>query len=300
MGKTTAIVFSSILLICAALQVGTGNLPVDFFAFPVNLILCLLWIALMAYSFSNYRDSKIVSALMSSQATTWSISLLIAGSLVIGLFPQLQSGDAAEMEGIAGRLGVYDFMSSWIFVGILILFLTNLGFVTIRRVRGNGPRKWRFLLNHAGVWIAIAAGFFGSADKQVFRLVADRDEPDNIAYTMDGKSIFIKEKLQLKDFEVSLDEHGAPQQYRATLSDLSEEGCDNISIEVNRPFRLAFGRDLYLTGYDQGSAVPQYCILQIVVQPYRYAILAGIIMTLAGAVLLFAGGAGRKTLRDNA
>lgn len=295
MRKTTTIIFITILLVCAILQAGTGSFPAAFFAFPVNLIFCLLWVAVMLYTYAEKKSSRIVSAMMSSYATIWSLALLVAGSLVIGLFPQLQAGDAAGISGIAGRLGAYDFMSSWIFAGIIMLFLTNLGYVTIRRVRSTRTRRWRFLLNHAGVWIAVAAGFVGSADEQVLRMAVDREHAENIAYDMSGKSVFIRERLVLKDFEVSLDEDGSARQYRALLTDLSEDGCDNIDVEVNKPFRLGFGRDLYLTGYDQTDETPQYCILQIVVQPYRYAILAGIIMTLAGAVLLFAGGAGKNT-----
>ena len=59
-------------------------------------------------------------------------------------------------------------------------------------------------------------------------------------------------------------------------------------LRVNHPYQIRFGEDLYLSGYDTVSQ--EYCILQIVREPWRYVTLAGIIMILAGALLLFIGG----------
>ena len=51
------------------------------------------------------------------------------------------------------------------------------------------------------------------------------------------------------------------------------------------------GEDIYLTGYDvtKGNE-SEYCILQVVKQPWKYIIVAGILMMLAGAILLFING----------
>ena len=47
----------------------------------------------------------------------------------------------------------------------------------------------------------------------------------------------------------------------------------------------------WLTGYDtRNVGNTRYCILQIVRQPWKYVMVTGILMMLAGAVLLFING----------
>lgn len=61
---------------------------------------------------------------------------------------------------------------------------------------------------------------------------------------------------------------------------------------MNHPYAYRLGEDVYLTGYDVTKGNDsEYCILQVVKQPWKYAIVAGILMMLAGAILLFINGA---------
>ena len=62
-------------------------------------------------------------------------------------------------------------------------------------------------------------------------------------------------------------------------------------LEVNHPYAYRLGEDVYLTGYDVAKGNnSEYCILQIVEQPWKYVVVAGILMMLAGAILLFIKG----------
>ena len=54
---------------------------------------------------------------------------------------------------------------------------------------------------------------------------------------------------------------------------------------VNHPYSVKFGEDLYLSSVSENS-----CVLQIVKEPWRYFALAGIILILAGAFMLFING----------
>ena len=57
------------------------------------------------------------------------------------------------------------------------------------------------------------------------------------------------------------------------------------------PFLLVFWQDIYLAGYDTAAGSDsQYCILEFVVQPWKYAALAGLLLFLAGAVAMIRGG----------
>ena len=41
----------------------------------------------------------------------------------------------------------------------LFSLLTHLGMITVRRYLLSGKKHWRFILNHAGLWLALFAGF---------------------------------------------------------------------------------------------------------------------------------------------
>ena len=117
---------------------------------------------------------------------------------------------------------------------------------------------------------------------------------------VEGERTFLGYNLLLKDFHAEYYENGAPRNYLAVVS-LSEPGSDTaeeFTLRVNHPYSHTFGQDIYLTSYDTTSARPRYCILQIVIQPWKYIQLLGIIMTLAGGIMLFAFGprSGKKQL----
>ena len=66
---------------------------------------------------------------------------------------------------------------------------------------------------------------------------------------------------------------------------------DEALLEVNHPYSYRLGEDVYLTSYDMASGnESKYCVLQVVIQPWKYIMVAGILMMLAGAVLLFING----------
>ena len=68
-------------------------------------------------------------------------------------------------------------------------------------------------------------------------------------------------------------------------------GEQRTTLEVNHPHSYRLGEDIYLTGYDtRNVGNTRYCILQIVRQPWKYVMVTGILMMLAGAVLLFING----------
>ena len=151
-------------VIAALLQTMTGNFPLSFFAFPLNVIVAVIWVYLLWRLYKEGNKLPLTRFLLSSRTSILSILLLVGGSLVIGLFPQLSEAEAASISGVPASLGCYNFMTSWIFIAILFLLLSNLAMVVIHAFYHRVPAKKRFLLNHLGLWLALFAGFFGSSD----------------------------------------------------------------------------------------------------------------------------------------
>lgn len=236
-----------------------------FFAFPLNLMLALLWLAGLALLWKHRPDSRIVKFLLSPFATILALVLLLACGLWIGF-----SGDRAFVQSIP-------------FVLMLLYVLTVVYMVTLRGWRSrNGQVRWRFLFIHAGFLLAVGAAFWGSPDSSELRVKLVPDQEYVSAYKLDGSITALRYKLRLEDYSIDFNEEGKPVYYEAVVS---VGDSDAKVITVNHPLSVSLGEDIYLASVSEGG-----CVLQIVREPWRYFALTGILMLLLGAFMLFIKG----------
>ncbi|EIQ00579.1 hypothetical protein OpiT1DRAFT_05127 [Opitutaceae bacterium TAV1] len=86
---------------------------------------------------------------------------------MLGVVPQHapHPGHAAHAtHSLAEHLGFTDVVHSWAFVFTLAWLLLNLGLTTLARALPFRRANLCFLLNHLGLWIALAAGMLGAGD----------------------------------------------------------------------------------------------------------------------------------------
>lgn len=292
MNLKTDLLFIVLLLLSIVVQYVFGNFPFAFFAFPLDVLLALLWIGGMGYAYKEKRSSQFVRLCLSPQCTYWTLGWFLAGCLVIGLFPQLSAQEAAERVGFFSRLGCYNFMSSWIFVTGLFGLLTHLGMITLKRGFLPGRNRWRFVLNHAGLWLALFAGFIGSAEEQTLRIPVFYDSTNNEAFTEQGAKVYLPKSLQLTDFVVEYYPNGTPRHF---FAEVSIDGKP-AHLEVNHPYAANWAEDYYLTSYDMQSPQPQFCVVQIVREPLKGLMWLGIVMMLCGSCLLFLSGPDKRRM----
>jgi cytochrome c biogenesis protein ResB len=181
----------------------------------------------------------------------------------------------------------------------MLYFQTVLAFVIMRGWReatATGARlgavRWRFLFLHAGLLLALASAFWGAPDSDELKLQAFRDVSVSEAYREDGTVRWLDYSLTLEDFDVSYGADGVPSDYTAVV----RIGDETVRLRVNHPYSVNLGEDVYLSGYDVDGG--DYCVIQIVREPWRYGALAGMIMMITGAFLLFIGGP-RRRYSDN-
>lgn len=280
---TTGYITSAVVI-----QLIAGNFPVSFLAFPLNIIFAAIWLFALWMLHKEYNNAAFTRFLSSPHTSALSIGLFIGGCLTIGLFPQLSDAAAASREGILASLGCYNFMTSWIFIAILFLLLSNLGMTTIHAYRHRRQARWRFILNHTGLWLALFAGFIGSSDTQALRVPLYISEPTRESFDMNGARHYLDYELELDSFAVEYYPNGRPSRFSASV----RLGDEKALLEVNHPYAYSLGEDVYLTGYDVAKGnESRYCIVQVVRQPWKYVIVAGILMMLAGSILLFINGA---------
>lgn len=236
-----------------------------FFSFPLNLLLAAIWITLWWSLWKNHRSCFAVRFMLSPAATLSSISLFLLSCLWIGF---------------SGRR---EFVQSVFFVIILLYLQTVLLMVLLRGwKRADGKVRWRFILLHAGLLLALGAGFWGSPDSYELRLGMAKGEETREAARLDGSIEVLPYQVCLTDYAVEISDDGKPYHYEAVIT--IDDG-NPIHLTVNHPYKLNFGMDVYLVGISDAG-----CVLQVVYEPWRYFAFAGIILLIAGAVLLFIKG----------
>ena len=250
--------------------------PADFFAFPLNLIFMVLWLVGCSLLWNHCRKSLFVRFLLSPAATFVSIGLFLCLCLVVGF------------------TGWRWLAASWVSFVISLLLQTVLLFVIMRGWRSKtasgarlGAVRWRFLLLHVGLLIVVGSAFWGAPDTQTMRMKALAGEACREVYFMDGRQTWLPYDILLEDFQVQEYPGGVPSAFSAEVVVDGEQ----VEIRVNHPYTRAFGEDIYLVGYDAAAGSEStYCILEIVREPWKYVTVLGVVMLLAGALLLFIGG----------
>lgn len=258
----------------------------EIFSFPLNVILALIWIYATVLLYRKGQGSSFVRFMLSRNVTFITIGITIALSVVMGLTLQEDSTQSI--------FNIHAIKNSWVFVLSLFFLLWHLLFVIVRGWKdARGKIRWRFLLNHCGLFIALSAGVIGVTDSSDIRMPVYRNAASNEAYQTDVTRVFLPYSLRLDDFAVDYYDNGTPSKYVATVTAIDEDSTTFV-LEVNHPHNKSFGEDIYLASYDAAAGSDTaYCVVQIVNEPWRYAIFVGIIMMLAGAVLMFIKGPGK-------
>ena len=178
------------------LQITIGEIDWSLFAYPVNIIVLVLYIAGIV-AMHCLRKRVYFFGWMSHYTSAVSSLLWVAGiTVVMGLIRQLPSGHPADMLGFSRML------SAWPFVLLYIWMVTVLGLTTLR---AGFPFRWKklaFLLNHAGLFIALITATLGNADMQRLKMTTRIDNAEWLAMDEHGKLIELPLAIELKDFTI--------------------------------------------------------------------------------------------------
>lgn len=238
-----------------------GNFPVWFFAFPMNLLIGAGWLAMVWEGYRHRTTSVAMQYLLSAEATFLALAISAVIAVVLGLQREPST-------------------TSWPVVGGGLYVLTVLTLVLLRGWRNGEGVRWRFLVTHCGLWLALISMFWGAPDKQIWRMQLSCT-PSREAINEQGEITFLDYEIKLTDFEVEQSENGSPKRFNATI----EVDGKEVDIEVNSPYSPKYGEDIYLVSY-----APEGCVVQIVREPWRGVSVVGIAMLLLGALALFLQG----------
>lgn len=233
-------------------QLVFGAFPAEWFAFPVNAAVLIAAILGLWVLYREKPECRLSKWLMSGKTSIILIVGLLICALIYGFAPQI------------------DVVHSWPFIFIMMALLANLLMVIFSR-----RAKIRFLLNHIGVFLALAGGFFGAPDMQVNKVQVFRDAAAD---------------MSLQNFQIETAPDGSVQNYTATVL-IKGKATD---IRVNHPYHKSLFEDVYLLRYDNSDPEVRYCVLETVRQPWKYVMWLGIVMMMLGCILVFVQGVNKK------
>lgn len=266
---------SATLGVSAIVQAIVGAFPLSIVRFPLNVILMALWLVLLVELYRRRDRSKVAQVLLSQAATAISLVLMAAVGIVLGLQREPAS-------------------TAWPTVVAVLFVLSHLTLVTLRGWRNATGVRWRFVVNHAGLWLALVAGFWGAPDREQVRAMVTREVPTREAYDMSGRTTTLDCELQLVDFKIDYYAEGQPSMFEATVAVDGE----SATLRVNRPHHRTWSEMIYLVSYDVESPDrARYCVVEVVREPWRWLSVVGIVMLIAGAVLMFARGPRKEGAR---
>ena len=260
------------MALAGVLQLFVGNVPVELFRFPLNLIIAVVWLYGLYELFRARRRNVVAQFLLSPVASWLSVATLVIACMVMGL----QRHPA---------------VMSYPFVVAVLYVLTQLSMVIMRGWRNAAGVRWRFVCNHVGLWLAVMAGFWGAADNDILRTMVVAEQPSREAYYVDGRMTLLQYEMQLVDFRAEYFDNGTPSSYEA---DVAIDGRV-VTLSVNNPYARTWSEDIYLVGYEpHGQSVA--CVVQVVRQPWKWPMATGIVLLIVGAILMFVQGPQKRSV----
>ena len=248
-----------------------GSFPVGIFRFPLNMLVLALWMVLMTMMYRGRGHSVCARFMLSREATWLSLGMMVAIGITLGLQRKPSS-------------------TAWPVVVSLLFVLSHLLLVILRGWRNGRGIRWRFCLTHAGLLLALGAGFWGAPDRVQLRMPV-HPYPSNEAFTMEGAPRILPYTIELADFVIEESENGTPTHYEAQIR------VDDklVTLKVNHPYARTISEKIYLVSFSTTPQGERYAIVEIVYEPWQWLSAAGIILLIAGAMLLFINGPKRKT-----
>lgn len=270
--RVAVIILLVIVALAGMLQLFVGNVPVELFRFPLNLIIAIVWLYGL-YELYRARRRNVVAQFLLSPVASWlSVATLVIACMVMGL-------------------QCHPAVMSYPFVVAVLYVLTQLTMVIMRGWRNAAGVRWRFVCNHVGLWLAVMAGFWGAADNDILRAMVVAEQPSREAYYVDGRMTLLQYEMQLVDFRAEYFDNGTPSSYEA---DVAIDGR-MVTLSVNNPYARTWSEDIYLVGYEpHGQSVA--CVVQVVRQPWKWPMATGIVLLIVGAILMFVQGPQKRSV----
>ena len=171
--KESFLVVLELVFMGLIFEVLTGGKGAPLLKWPANMMVGVGLLLLLFTIYYRFKRLPMVKWLSSIPAAISAISFFALVVLLLGFIRQ----DDTDVNRYLKLLGLTHMKNSWLMMISGLYFLTTLGFVALRRATPFSRKNLGFLLNHAGLWITIAAGYLGSGDLMRLNLTIWEGQP---------------------------------------------------------------------------------------------------------------------------
>ncbi|HOI27482.1 MAG TPA: cytochrome c biogenesis protein ResB [Paludibacteraceae bacterium] len=275
-----------LLIVGVILQLSLGSISWGLFAYPVNLIVALVFCVLLFAMYALKKKIYLFLFLQTYYAAVPTLVVVVFMTLIMGLTRQVpETMDAQDPMGFTYML------RSWPFVLVYFYMAVILGLVSIKHFLLLNFRQIPFILFHLGLFVVIVAGTLGSADMQRLTMNTSKETPEWRAVDNKGEVYELPIAVTLEDFYIA----EPPQiKYVSKVHVITEKGLDkHYQIEVNKPIRVE-GWVIYQYSYYMDSEQGMVSVLELVKDPWLPAVYVGLILLFMGAVFLFVNASSKE------
>lgn len=179
------------------LQVTVGAINWNLFAYPVNVIVLIIYIIGLVSIHLLRKRVYLFGWLSHYSAAVSSLAWVALLTVMMGLIRQASSGNSP-----GDILGFSRMISSWPFVLLYFWMVTVLGLTILRAGFPLKVSKLSFLLNHIGLFIALITATLGNADLQRLKMTTQMGNTEWRASDEQGQLIELPLAIELKDFTI--------------------------------------------------------------------------------------------------
>ncbi|MBO6247475.1 MAG: cytochrome c biogenesis protein ResB [Bacteroidales bacterium] len=278
-----------LILVGFLLQALSGPMDWSLVSSPVNIILLVALLALMAVARALKDKSGFFGWLSSSESAVTALGCTMFMTIVMGLTAQIPE------KGWLGNM-----VSFWPFILCYIWLTVVAGLLAVGGL-GRVSRSWKeipYVLIHLGLFSTIVCATLGSADKKDLEMTLHEGETLTAALSEDGTSYETGLSVRLEDFTMEVYPSGMPKRFASDVLVRSKSGKEiSAVIEVNKPLKVD-GWKMYQYSYDEDAGTEsKVSVLELVKDPWLPMVYAGIFMMLAGAFLMLVTGFKREEVK---
>jgi hypothetical protein len=189
-------IVTGLMLVGFMLEFASGGKVVQLPTFPMNIILLLVFVFYLVLTQALVKGPVMtwLSSVPAAMATMTAFTFLI---LLMGFIPQ------GEPEGFSGKIGLHHIHTSKPYIIIAVFMLTILGYTIIRRLRQKiNLKNIAFFINHAGLFIVIAAASIGSSDMLRLKMPVMQEQTTNIAFPDNKHQAQMPFSIHLNSFSI--------------------------------------------------------------------------------------------------
>ncbi len=294
--KEGFLIGAGLITVGLMLEMSVGPVVWEIFAWPVNIVVLAVFVAVIAGMFLLRSRVYAFRFLSTYQAAIPVMCYAVVLTIIMGLTRQSVNGQWLN-----------NMLTFWPFVLIYVYMALIVGLVVLKeaaQLKTLTLRRLMVMMFHLGLFLTMTTATLGNADMQRLKMYTAKGQPEWRALDMQHRVVELPLAIELQQFVMEVYDDGSPKRYASNIHILTQSGKNiHTTVDVNKPVEVD-GWKIYQYGYDERmGADSRISIFELVSDPWLPYVYSGIYMMLAAALLMFITGVQRapekKTLKYN-